>query len=205
MGRPVSFTASGSENNIMSEPEGPIVTGGLKKAGTGSRAATPSFNATMGAATTSQNRPTLAQKRSASAIPQRPAQGPGRDSLGRQQPGPASVAVLASGACRSGAFECAGSVFDPESFMGLLRDGPAASPVRVANERDLSKEVARIALGLGNAEDWQARIEALQLLQGLALGNLAEFVCSGSVVKSLMESVSAPCALFCSCSSYSYL
>jgi CLIP-associating protein 1/2 len=43
--------------------------------------------------------------------------------------------------------------------------------VVIFTEKELLRQLDRVAVGLANADDWQARISALLQLQGLALGD----------------------------------
>ncbi len=146
----------------------------------------------------SSTRLSLTGKRSTSAVPQRVSLG-GAGGAGSQFSSTASPASFGNrgrftddcGATHAfGGAATESSCFSPEAFCSLLRDGLPHTAVHISNERELSKHVAKVSLGLGNAEEWNARISALQLLQNLAMGNLADFECCGSVVRSLVEPVS---------------
>lgn len=82
----------------------------------------------------------------------------------------------------------ASSCFDPHYFMGLLKDGTQYAPLRLQNDRDMNKEFMKIKQNIVN-EDWAPRFTALQQLQAIAIGNLAEFEC-GQQIKQLTDAVS---------------
>jgi len=57
------------------------------------------------------------------------------------------------------------SLFHTSAYMSLLADGAPPRVVGVYCERDLSAAMAKVVAGLGNVDDWQARISALAQLQ----------------------------------------
>ena len=70
------------------------------------------------------------------------------------------------------------SPFSPLAFLSLLNDGAPAKEMKVYSEKDLQKAFAAITAGLNKVEDWQARIAALLLLQGLTIGDGPSFEAS---------------------------
>ena len=61
------------------------------------------------------------------------------------------------------------------SFMNLLGEGNEVNPISVYSEKELMKVMGDIIQGLKDVDDWQTRMKALGLLQGLALGDGIEF------------------------------
>ena len=62
------------------------------------------------------------------------------------------------------------SAFHPSAYMTLLAEGPSPKIVSIYCEKDLTQEMNKVIQGLNNVDDWQARISALGLLQGIAVG-----------------------------------
>ncbi len=180
---------SGIENNISPDLE----SGDQKAHNFSHTGRIPTLDAEVRArlSSTAAPRVSLSGRRSSSAIPQ-------RTSLGADSRSGQVAAASLTGSART-ADDCfsasskgaRGSCFDPQTFVGILKDGVPNSPMHVVNERELSRQIAKVAGGLANSEDWNARIVALQLLQSLSLGNLSDFECCGGLVRGLQESVSA--------------
>lgn len=126
---------------------------------------------------------TSVNRRSASAAPQRVSLGFTTPQLGSA----ASPASFSLGAAGFSAGE--GTSFSPESFAGLLADGAAVVPVVATGERDLARQVGKVGEGLENADDWNARVSALQLLQSLASGNMSKFEGAAGLVKAMVAQV----------------
>ena len=67
------------------------------------------------------------------------------------------------------------SVYHPVTFINLLGEGTPPKLSSIYCEKDLQKVMNTITTGLSNTDDWQARISALSLLQGLVVGDGLEF------------------------------
>ena len=65
-------------------------------------------------------------------------------------------------------------------------------PVTVRSERELAEEMAAVGAGLAASEDqWQSRVEALQRLQGLAVGGAGEFEAFVPAIKGMQQHVTS--------------
>ena len=72
--------------------------------------------------------------------------------------------------------EAVGNVsFASASYMNLLGEGNEVKPISVYSEKELTKIMTDIIQGLRDVDDWQARMKALALLQGLTMGDGIEF------------------------------
>ena len=75
--------------------------------------------------------------------------------------------------CEQDSGTCAS--WSSSSFMNLLGEGNEVNPISVYSEKELMKVMGDIIHGLRDVDDWQTRMKALGLLQGLALGDGIEF------------------------------
>lgn len=91
-------------------------------------------------------------------MPERPASAAPRPSTAAPAPAP-----------RRGGFGDSG---------GVTGDGelPIAKPLYVASEKELRAEMERIGAGLEPSVQWNKRIEALLVLEGLTKGNAADYL-----------------------------
>lgn len=72
--------------------------------------------------------------------------------------------------------EAVGNVtFASASYMNLLGEGNEVKSISVYSEKELTKIMTDIIQGLKDVDDWQARMKALGLLQGLTMGDGIEF------------------------------
>jgi hypothetical protein len=60
-------------------------------------------------------------------------------------------------------------------MTSIITEGAAPKAVKLYCEKDLQRAMEGVTIGLRNNEDWQARINALIMLQGIARGDGAEF------------------------------
>jgi len=68
------------------------------------------------------------------------------------------------------------SSFHPSSYCQILTDGVTAKPVRLYSEKDLTSVFQKISKGIGKVDDWQARMSALALIQGVVTGDGCEYI-----------------------------
>lgn len=69
------------------------------------------------------------------------------------------------------------SCFHPSSYFPILKlDGTVAKPMRLYSEKDLTAVFEKISSGIMNLDDWQARMAALSLIQGVVSGDGCEYM-----------------------------
>jgi hypothetical protein len=68
------------------------------------------------------------------------------------------------------------SCFHPSSYYPILTEGTNAKPIRLYSEKDLAAVFQKINGGIGKVDDWQARMTALSLIQGVMTGDGCEYM-----------------------------
>ncbi|MCO5575783.1 hypothetical protein L7F22_029588 [Adiantum nelumboides] len=63
-------------------------------------------------------------------------------------------------------------------------------PVRVYSEKELTKELEKVAGMLAAEQDWSVRIAAMQRIEGLVAGGAAEYACFPALLKQLINPLS---------------
>ncbi|EFJ10591.1 hypothetical protein SELMODRAFT_127796 [Selaginella moellendorffii] len=63
-------------------------------------------------------------------------------------------------------------------------------PIRVSSDRDLAKEIEKVASMLTPEQDWSVRIAAMQRVEGLVAGGAVEHMCFPSLLKQLVGPLS---------------
>ncbi|GLI59247.1 hypothetical protein VaNZ11_001093 [Volvox africanus] len=98
-------------------------------------------------------------------------------------PGPSQPTM--SGSVKRGGFKDGGGV----TFDGDL---PLATPIPITSERDLRMEleVATATLAQAPNADWQARMSAMQRVEGLVLGGAVDWECFHEALKGLAQALS---------------
>jgi hypothetical protein len=146
-----------------------------------------------GVATT---KPSLS-RRSVSATPRRPLADTAPSTTTAVNLGATTASTVSASAQQqpmlSAGSEGAGSTanaFDPAGFMPFIHLKEGTQAMEIVSEADLRKIMARVATDLAKKNDWEARTNALVVLQKLAWGNLAEYgKCSVELLKGMHELV----------------
>ena len=67
------------------------------------------------------------------------------------------------------------SKYTPSTFLNLLFEGPSVSPLNLYTDKDLEKNMNLIVANLSKSDDWEARMKALGMIQGLTIGDAMEY------------------------------
>jgi len=67
------------------------------------------------------------------------------------------------------------SKYTPSTFLNLLFEGPSVSPIKLYTDKDLEKNMNLIVANLSKSDDWEARMKALGMIQGLTIGDAMEY------------------------------
>jgi hypothetical protein len=78
---------------------------------------------------------------------------------------------MASSSGGSGSTGC----FHPHAYIKIVHEGPDIVPKKLYSEKEYQNVMEKVSTGLVNEDDWEARIEALRLLQQVAMGDGMEF------------------------------
>lgn len=81
------------------------------------------------------------------------------------------------------------SCFNPELFMSFLTMEKPQSPINVIDDKDLMKQMGKIATDLNKRADWQTRLNALIIMQRVAMGNMVDCKNSMELLRGMHELV----------------
>lgn len=82
------------------------------------------------------------------------------------------------------------SCFNPEVFMPFLTMEKPQSPIHVIDDKDLLKQMGKIATDLNKRADWQTRLNALIIMQRIAMGNMVDCKNCVELLRGMHELVS---------------
>jgi hypothetical protein len=82
------------------------------------------------------------------------------------------------------------SCFNPEVFMPFLTMEKPQSPIHVIDDKDLLKQMGKIATDLNKRADWQTRLNALISMQRIAMGNMVDCKNCVELLRGMHELVS---------------
>ena len=85
------------------------------------------------------------------------------------------------------------SCFNPESFMPFLTMEKPQSPIHVIDDKDLMKQMGKIAVDLNKKADWQTRLNALIIMQRIAMGNMVDCKNCVELLRGMHELVGELC------------